>query len=191
MSSAASRHPAATAPTETHPDQERALRCTTKNPRAAEIILDSVNDGVFTVDLEGHITAFNRAAEQITGVPRKEALGQPCCDVFRASICESACAMKETQATGRPVVNRAVYIIGPEGTKIPISISTALLRDSDGTMIGGVETFRDLTLVEELRKQIEGRYSFGDIIGRSAAHAVAVRHHRNGGHQREHGGSGG
>ncbi len=140
-----------------------------QNPATAEIILDSVTDGVFTVDLEGRITAFNRAAVQITGVPREEALGQPCCDVFRASICESACAMKETQATGRPVINRPVYIIGPEGDRIPISISTALLRDTDGTLIGGVETFRDLTLVEELRKQIEQRYSFGDIIGRSPA----------------------
>jgi transcriptional regulator with PAS, ATPase and Fis domain len=52
---------------------------------------------------------------------------------------------------------------------VPISISTAIIEDANGNIIGGVETFRDLSLVEELRKEIEGRYSFADIIGRSPA----------------------
>ena len=57
-------------------------------------ILDSINDGVFTVDRQWRITSFNRAAERITGVARAEAIGRPCCEVFRASICESACALR-------------------------------------------------------------------------------------------------
>ena len=45
-------------------------------------LLDSVPDGVFTVDAEWCITSFNRAAEQITGIRRQEALGRRCCEVF-------------------------------------------------------------------------------------------------------------
>ena len=55
-----------------------------------DTILDSINDGVFTVDEQWRITSFNRAAERITGVKRADALGRPCCEVFRASICETA-----------------------------------------------------------------------------------------------------
>ena len=132
-------------------------------------LLDHVPDGVFTVDAGWRVTAFNRAAEQITGIPRADALGRRCCEVFRASICESACALKQTLATGRPVMNKVVYIVDARGQKIPISISTSVLKDARGKVIGGVESFRDLRLVEELRQELAQQDSFSDIIGRSAA----------------------
>ncbi len=134
-----------------------------------DVILESVADGVFTVDAEWRVTAFNRAAEQITGVPREEAIGRRCCDVFRASICENACVLKETLRTGRSTVNQAIYILDADGRRIPISISASVLKDADGKTIGGVETFRDLTMVEELRKELEKKYTCGDIIGRGPA----------------------
>jgi len=137
--------------------------------QAKDVILDSIADGVFTVDERWRITSFNRAAQQITGVSRTEAIGQSCCDVFRASICENECALRETLRTGRPIVNKAIYILDAQGRRIPISISTAALRDADGNTIGGVETFRDLSMVEELRKELEGTYTFADIVGRSPA----------------------
>ncbi len=134
-----------------------------------DAILDSVGDGVFTVDAQWRITSFNRAAERITGMSRSDALGRPCCEVLRASICESACALRQTLATGRPIVNKVVYILDAQGNRVPISISTAVFRNARGKVIGGVESFRDLTQVEELRKQLEVRWSFADIVGRSAA----------------------
>ncbi len=135
--------------------------------QAKDVILDSIADGVFTVDEDWRVTSFNRAAEQITGVPRREAIGRNCCDVFRASICEGECALRETLGTGRSIVNKAIYILDAKGRRIPISISAAVLKDADGRAIGGVETFRDLSMVEELRKELEGTYTFADIIGRS------------------------
>ena len=133
------------------------------------VILDSVNDGVFTVDEQWRITSFNRAAERITGVKRQQAIGKRCCEVFRASICETACALRQTLKTGRPVVNKAVYILDARGNRLPISISTAVFKDENGETIGGVETFRDLSLVEELRKELEAQSSFAEIVGRSAS----------------------
>ena len=134
-----------------------------------DVILDSINDGVFTVDSEWRITSFNRAAERITGVKRQEAMNRPCCEVFRASICETACALRQTLTTGQPVVNKAVYILDARGKRIPISISTAVIKDPQGRLVGGVETFRDLSLVEDLRRELEATYTFEDIIGRSSA----------------------
>ena len=132
-------------------------------------ILDSINEGVFTVDQEWRITTFNRAAERMTGVRRREAIGRPCCEVFRASICEQSCALKRTLNTGKPVMNATANIINATGERIPIRISTALLKDEQGAVIGGVETFQDLRLVEQLRKELESRYTFEDIVGRSPA----------------------
>ncbi len=131
-----------------------------------QIILDSIADGVFTVDPEWRITSFNRAAEKITGIKKEEALGRHCWDVFRASICEKACVLRRTMETGRQVINQSIFIVSSEGERIPISISTAILKDNDGNMIGGVETFRDLSLVEALRKELSGRHSFHDIISK-------------------------
>jgi PAS domain S-box-containing protein len=136
-------------------------------PDEVGVILDSVADGVFTVDGDFRVTSFNRAAEEITGVPREEALGRPCCEVFRASICEAQCALKETMQTGRPVVNRSVYILRPDGERVPISVSTALLKDREGNIMGGVETFRDLRLVEQLRAEIARQYTFADILSKN------------------------
>ncbi len=134
-----------------------------------EIILNSIADGVFTVDLGWRITFFNRAAERITGIPAPEAVGRPCCEVFRANICESTCALKSTMETRKPVVNKPAMIFRADGKETPISVSTALLKDKSGRIIGGVETFRDLSLVETLRKEIDRQYRFQDIISKSPA----------------------
>ena len=132
-------------------------------------IVDSLNEGVFTVDPDWRITAFNRAAEHITGISRDQAIGSPCCDVFRANICEKDCALRRTMVSGKPIVNATAHIINQDGQRIPIRIATALLKDEDGNIVGGVETFQDLTQVEQLQKELQARYTFEDIVGRSQA----------------------
>jgi len=77
--------------------------------------LDSIADGVFTVDKDWRITSFNRAAEKITGVSRNEALGQLCKDVLKADICERNCCLMSTMKTGEQIINKKVYIINAEG----------------------------------------------------------------------------
>jgi PAS domain S-box-containing protein len=111
------------------------------SPIHAGIILNSVADGVFTVDEQMHITYFNRAAENITGIPAKEAIGQYCFEVLRANICEKTCALKCSFSTGKEVVNKPVNILRADGQQIPITISTAVLRDETGKIVGGVESF--------------------------------------------------
>jgi len=132
-------------------------------------ILDSVNEGVFTVDLHWRITAFNKAAELITGVSRDGAIGSPCCDVFRTNICETDCALRRTLTNGQPIINATAHIISRDGKRVPIRISTALLKNEEGAVIGGVETFQDLSQVEQLQKELQAKYTCEDIIGRSPA----------------------
>ncbi|MBI5186228.1 MAG: sigma 54-interacting transcriptional regulator [Nitrospinae bacterium] len=133
-----------------------------------QTIMNSVADGVFTVDLRWRITSWNRAAERITGFSKEEALGRHCYDVFRANLCQTGCILRRTLETGKELINMEVTIVTKAGEEKPISISTALLKDLEGgKTIGGVETFRDLSAIENLRKRLSGRYSFQDIIGKS------------------------
>jgi PAS domain S-box-containing protein len=131
-------------------------------------ILDSIADGVFTVDMNWIITSFNKAAETITGISKKEAIGKRCSKVFRADVCENGCILRHTIKTKKPVVNMPVHIIRADKKSIPISVNTTLLRNDAGRVIGGVETFRDLSDVSKLRRVILKQLSFDDIISKNS-----------------------
>ena len=128
------------------PKKQKEPRSYTPN----ETILESISDGVFTVGQDWRITSFNRAAEEITGVPKKEAISSLCSDVLRSSMCGSDCALRQTVETGKPIIGKSCYIIKADGSRVPISVSTAVLKDGNGKLTGGVETFRDLSEVEAL-----------------------------------------
>jgi PAS domain S-box-containing protein len=132
-----------------------------------EIILESISDGVFTVSHDWRITSFNRAAEEITGISRSEAIGRFCWEVFRSNMCEGDCALRRTMKEGRSFVSTSTYIIKSNKKRIPISVSTALLRNEQNEILGGVETFRDNTVVEELRRELNDSFNQGDMVSRS------------------------
>ncbi len=133
------------------------------------IILDSIADGVFTVDKEWRITSFNKSAERITGFSRAEAIGQYCYEIFRTNVCLERCALRETMETKQNIINKELNILDKYNQEIPVSISTAVLRDKKGKIIGGVEIFRDLSLIKELDREIHAKYSFHDIISKHPA----------------------
>lgn len=136
-------------------------------PAFTGAILESISDGVFTVDRDWKITSFNRSAEKITGIPREEAIGHHCSDVFRSSLCGDECALQQTLKSGKPVIGKSAFFVNSEGERIPISISTAVLKDENGAIIGGAETFRDLSEVEALHQELEERYSLGEMVSHS------------------------
>jgi PAS domain S-box-containing protein len=132
-----------------------------------QIILDSIADGVFTVDLSWRITSFNSAAEKITGIARSDAIGRKCSEVLRANVCETDCTLKETFNTQKAVVNVPVYIMRADKRRLPVNISTNILKDPKGKLIGGVETFRDLSAINNLKRELFKQHSFEDIISKS------------------------
>ncbi len=130
-------------------------------------ILNSIADGVFTVDENLKITFFNKAAEQITGIASEKAIGQYCFEVLRSNICESGCLIRQSIAGVKPTLTKQVTILRHDQKLIPVKISASSLRDENGKIIGGVESFRDLSAIESLRKEIKGKYTFEDIISKN------------------------
>jgi len=131
-------------------------------------ILNCISEGVFTVDYNWKITSFNRAAEEIIGISRKQAIGRHCWEVFRSNMCEENCALKKTMDEGKPFISSSAYIINSNKKKIPITALTSLLIDEKGDIIGGVESFRDHSLVEELRKELASNFKVEDIVSNSS-----------------------
>jgi len=129
-------------------------------------ILESISDGVFTVDPEKKITSFNHAAELITGFKSVEAIGQNCLDILRTSVCAGNCPIEKTLGSGAPQNNVHAEIITKTGGRKPVSISTTALRNERGEIVGAVETFRDLSDLERLRKELSRDYTYEDIVGR-------------------------
>lgn len=140
---------------------------TIRNLKDFSTILDSVADGVFTVDEQMVVLSFNRAAEEITGYTHDEAIGKHCYEIFRSEACAVACPVKEAIATGTSVINREVEIIDRHNNKKPISVSASVLLDSAGKARGGVETIRDMSFIHTLKNELHDKYTFQSLISRN------------------------
>ena len=131
------------------------------------VIFDSIEEGVFTVDLHWCITSFNQAAEKITGISREKAIGRPCLEIFCTNVCKTDCILRKVLNTNRPVVNTPVYIIRSDKKRIPISVNATILKNRKGHIIGGVETFRDLSDLSKLQKSFHKQHSLGNIVSKN------------------------
>jgi PAS domain S-box-containing protein len=132
-------------------------------------ILDSIGEGLLTVDKQFKINFFNRAAEQITGFKREEVLNQFCKYVFKCELCESKCPIGLILESGNPLYDFRSTIEIKDGTKKPIKLNAAILKNESDQPIGGVISFRDLSAIEAIRKDISTSGNFLGIIGRGKA----------------------
>jgi len=142
-------------------------KCKTLTQSNANEILNCIADGVFTVDRDLKVTFFNQAAEKIVGISKEKAVGQYCFEVLRSNICEHECPIRYSIETGQNKINKQVNILRSDRKQIPITVSASVLKDESGNIIGGVETFRDLSTIETLRKELNQNYTFEDIISKN------------------------
>src|SRR5690606_4876326 len=89
-------------------------------------------------------------------------------DIVREGGNGEGSALEEAMRTREPIMDRHAWLVDVRGRRIPIRVSAAVLHDGDGRPVGGVQSFHDLSVVEELRKRLESTYKFEDIVGRSA-----------------------
>jgi len=132
------------------------------------LVLDSISDGVITTGKDFRITFFNRAAEEITGYRREEAVGDLCSNLLKSDFCGDQCPLRNTFETGLPITNVRVNIRTRDDLRLPISVNTSLLKDSAGAVIGGVLLFRNLVTIEDLRDQLLGTQTFQSLVSRNA-----------------------
>ena len=137
----------------------------TENTRLISI-LNSITDGVLTIDNDWRITSFNPAAERITGHKAENVMGKQCYNVMQSKTCKTDCPLRKTMATKMPIYDYEIEINNAQDKIVPISVNTALLIDEQNNIIGGVETFRDLSIFKKLTEELHDKYSYEKIIGR-------------------------
>ena len=135
--------------------------------RSLKIILDNLEEGVFTVNRGGYITFFNNAAEKISGFKRQQILGKSCSMIFGDEDAGDLCLLKESIENGKMRNSRQGKMMTSDGENIPIRANYMALKNEKGAIIGGLATFHDLTLMRQLNQVISDRYTFHDMIGKS------------------------
>jgi PAS domain S-box-containing protein len=128
-------------------------------------ILDSVPDGIYTIDTDWRITSFNRVAEEITGWPAEEATGNYCYQVLDSTICHQSCPLRKTLETGQPEHEIEGTITNRRGETRRLLFSTAVFQDPEQGVRGGVEVIRDLGVLHDLLDRIPGLDVRGDLVG--------------------------
>jgi two-component system response regulator HydG len=142
-------------------------------------VIDSISDGLMIVAPHGMIVAVNKAMERITGYSKSELLGQSCmrldCDIcpsVRAGGKDKYCALFKQGRISR----HKISLRKKDGSLTYVYKNAVVLRDSTGSVIGGVGTFTDLSelvakdqVITRLRKQLNGEDGFQGILGKSQA----------------------
>lgn len=116
-------------------------------------IVDSVGDGVIALDAAGKVTLINPAAEEITGVSRRIAQGNPFAAVFKGEqlLIEM---VEKTAATGMTISDHENVVLKKSGHPIPVSATTSPLLLETGEKVGTILVLRDLGNIRDLERAV-------------------------------------
>ena len=132
-----------------------------------EAILDSVADGILTVDEKLQVATFSLAAERITGFSKEEAVGSSCLEVFRQILFGQECLVCRALEKRDYVRDVEREIARKDGSRRLVLVTTTPLVGSAGERTGVVVLFRDIQEVRDLREQLRGRHQFHQLIGKN------------------------
>ncbi len=140
-----------------------------------ESILENMSSGLVTVDADGIVRHWNRAASEISGCAVDAIRGRPYVDAFGPSLKEFTERMREALERGAQSNRAEITIVKPDGTRMPLGLSTSLLRDPDGKRRGVIGLFQDLSEVRALEDRIRRRETLAAIGELSAGIAHEIR----------------
>lgn len=133
---------------------------------ALPFIIDELPLGVIVMDCERHAILLNRGMEALTGFDRKEAGNIACRHIVRGDFCLEKCpVLGMSQVSGMMCVEG--NIVNRERQKIPVRVTFAPIRDSQGNNIGFFETFEDIRALGAQAGKKSSAYTFGQLVGRS------------------------
>jgi two-component system response regulator HydG len=142
-------------------------------------VVNTIQDGVMIVDTDGTIVSANKALEKITGYPKEELIGKPC-TILNCTICEIArerkgekwCSLFRIGAVNM----RRCALLKKDGERTHVLKNASLLHDTDGSVMGAVETMTDIneliekdSQIEAYRRELQTENGFQGILGASAS----------------------
>jgi len=142
-----------------------------------ETVIENMADGLMIVDPEGNIVFVNQAMEEISGYRRDELIGKSC----QLLKCDSCQGLRPWSTDKRcDLFIRGAFkkikcsLIRKDGRPLNFLKNASVIRDSRGQVIGGVETFTDLSeilardqVISHLRQELSKEDGFFGLVGRS------------------------
>lgn len=132
---------------------ESKVRSMNKGLAFFKFVVDSVPSGVITVDRDFKITGFNPWAEKLTSYHAEEAIGLFCGDVLQGGMCKTHCPLKMALTNQKPMVLVESTVQTKTGKTFPVRMNVAGLFDEKGGLIGGVESFQDISALKSLERE--------------------------------------
>ena len=129
-------------------------------------ILDSLAEGIFTVDKNFKINFFNRAAERILGLEKEKVIGKTCRSIFNTGLCSNDCPIAKTLQSGKSVFNIETKFSCINGKTILLKMNAAVLKNNFDEPVGGVVSFLDASLLVDIEKFLATTNFYG-IVGHS------------------------
>ncbi|GER94392.1 hypothetical protein A45J_2153 [hot springs metagenome] len=121
-------------------------------------IIDSANEGIYVTDVRRKFIIWNEASQRISGYSKEDVMGRYCFDNILdhtdengKNLCHDHCLLVKSMNDRKSYGPEVLYLKHRNGYKIPVEIMTGPIFDMEGNVIGGVETFRDIT--ERLEKE--------------------------------------
>ncbi len=132
-----------------------------QNDQLYRTLLDNLSEGVYFTDTHRRIQYWNKGAERITGFRAEDVLDRCCADKILMhtdlegkSLCHGFCPLAATMHDGKPRTER-LFLHHKEGHRVPVSTTTAPIMNDAGVVVGGLETFHDVTTEMSALAQVE------------------------------------
>ena len=132
-------------------------------------ILDSLSEGVITLDKEFKIKFINLAAQRITGLQKDEIFGKLCKAVFKPDFCKVQCPISRVLQSGNSIFNFATKIITYDKKELSVKINATILKDENEKPVGAVISFKDTSKIEDLDKTLRKDSDYLGIVGKSSS----------------------
>lgn len=139
-----------------------------------DLIFQSVGSGLIAVNPAGHVTAFNRAAESITGVPEREALGQTWEALFGSGV-DLDEARLAVASPGAQSLRYEIRLRRRDGLEVPIGVSFWSLRSGEGEVVGLIGVCQDLSSIKRMEQRVRQADRLATIGRLSANIAHEIR----------------
>jgi PAS domain S-box-containing protein len=135
---------------------KRLVELTKNNIAVTEFLnnlLSSITAGVIAVNNKGIITHFNPAASTIFGFPVKEPIGKKYGEIIPSGSPDNVSAITTLQSENEvDSIEKKIELI--DGGTVYLSVSTALIRDTENNVVGAAEVFQDLTKIKKMEAEL-------------------------------------
>lgn len=117
-------------------------------------IVESSQDAVIGKNLDGLVTSWNKAAEEIFGYQAREILGQPVVVLFPPELAAEEPMILDLVRRGERIEHYETVRVAKDGRRIDVSLTVSPIRDATGRVVGASKIARDITEQRALRTRL-------------------------------------